>query len=53
MDLYQLFLTQPGDPKSIDASRLANGINHPTNAHYERMAEEWLRGIEALTAKSK
>lgn len=45
VDLYQHFLLDPDDPKSIDATRLSNGINHPTNALYDAMAESWFRAI--------
>lgn len=48
VDLYRLFLADVNDPKSIDATRLSNGINHPTNSLYDKMAESWFQGIELL-----
>jgi lysophospholipase L1-like esterase len=45
VDQYRHFLTDPDDPKSIDATRLSNGINHPTNAIYDAMAESWFQAI--------
>lgn len=45
VDMYKLFLKDANDPKSIDAKRLSNGINHPTNALYEKMAETWFEEI--------
>ena len=45
---YANFLTNPGDPASIDNSRFSNGINHPTNAVYDLMAGTWLSGIQAI-----
>lgn len=49
VDMYSLFLIDPADPTSIDGSRLSNGINHPTNALYDQMAEVWFQEIRALT----
>ncbi len=51
VDLYRHFLTDPDDPKSIDASRLSNKINHPTNAMHGKMAQSWLEGIEDLLSR--
>jgi hypothetical protein len=48
VDQYTHFLTKPEDPQSIDATRLSNGRNHPTNQLYEKMAESWFQGIESL-----
>lgn len=48
VDLYQHFLTDPKDPKSIDVERLSNRYNHPTNAMYDKMATSWFQGIKAL-----
>jgi len=48
VDLYTMFLTDPQDETSIDASRLANGLNHPSNALYDEMAGSWFAGIEAV-----
>ena len=44
-------LTDPHDPHSIDPSRLSNGINHPTNALYDIMAERWYQGIMTLLSR--
>ena len=48
VDQYVNFLTNPSDLTSIDATLFANGINHPSNPGYERMAATWFAGIEAL-----
>ncbi len=49
VNLYSLFLTNPSDYASAIAPNvLANGINHPDNAHYDLMAQAWFDGIEAL-----
>ena len=49
VNLYSLFLTNPGDYSSaIVPNVLANGINHPDNAHYDLMAQEWFNGIGTL-----
>jgi lysophospholipase L1-like esterase len=53
VDLYKLFLIDSRDPKSIDATRLSNKINHPTNELYDRMAESWFQGIKTLLIKKK
>jgi len=37
----------PGTTK-IDGSLFSNGINHPNAVVYDRMAETWFRGIQAL-----
>jgi hypothetical protein len=34
---------------NIDVSLYANGINHPTAGGYERMAQTWFAGIQALS----
>jgi len=52
VDLYSHFLTNKKDPKSIDATRLSNRINHPTNKLYDKMAESWFIEIKKLL-KSK
>lgn len=49
VDLFRLFLTDPQDLKSIDATRLSNGINHPNNALYDEMAAVWFQGIEKMS----
>lgn len=48
VDLYTPFLRDPNDPASIDPARLSNGINHPTNAMYDVMAEKWFREIQHM-----
>ena len=49
VNLYSLFLTNPNDYSSTIAPNvLANNINHPDNPHYDLMAQEWFKGIEAL-----
>lgn len=53
VDLYKKFLTDPEDPQSIDATRLSNRINHPTNQLYDKMAEGWYQGIELLLTDKK
>jgi len=37
---------------TIDGSLFANGINHPLPAVYDRMAETWFEGIQALKLPS-
>ena len=46
VNLYQHFLLDPNNPKSIDKTRLSNGINHPTNKLYQKMADSWFDGIK-------
>jgi lysophospholipase L1-like esterase len=53
VDLYKLFLSDADDPKSIDAARLSNRINHPTNKLYDKMAESWFQGIKTLLTNKK
>ena len=48
VDQYAPFLTNPGDLTSINQSLFSNGINHPTNVGYGKMAQVWLDGIKAL-----
>lgn len=48
VDLYTHFLTDPEDPTSIDATRLSNNMNHPTNGLYDKMAESWFVGLGAI-----
>ena len=48
VDQYRNFLSNPADPASIDATRLSNGINHPTNAAYDTKASTWFTGIQAI-----
>jgi lysophospholipase L1-like esterase len=49
VDLYNLFLKDPNDPKSIDPKRLFNRFNHPDNNHYDKMAEIWFQGIKEIS----
>ncbi|MCW1886185.1 Ig-like domain-containing protein [Luteolibacter flavescens] len=48
VDQYAPFLTNPADLESIDRSLFSNGINHPDNDGYDKMAAVWFSGIEAL-----
>ena len=45
---YAPFLTNPANLTTIDQSLFSNGINHPDNDGYEKMAQIWLDGINAL-----
>lgn len=53
VDQYKHFLVNPQDPKSIDKKGLSNGINHPTNKLYEKMAQSWFQGINILLKKPR
>lgn len=48
VDQYAPFLTNPADLTSIDQSLFSNAINHPGNPGYDKMAQVWFDGIEAL-----
>lgn len=48
VDQYAPFLTNPADLSSIDQSLFSNGINHPSNPGYDKMAQVWFEAIEAL-----
>ena len=48
VDQYAPFLTNPAVLTSIDQSLFSNGINHPDNDGYDKMARVWFDGIEAL-----
>lgn len=48
VDQYAPFLTNPADLTSIDQSLISNGINHPDNVGYDKMAQVWFDGIEKL-----
>jgi hypothetical protein len=48
VDQYAPFLTNPAVLTSIDQSLFSNGINHPDNDGYDKMAQVWFSGIEAL-----
>ena len=45
VDLYSMFLDGNGN---IDASRLSNGINHPTNEMYDQIAKAFTDGINSI-----
>lgn len=46
VDQYSNFLTSQG---AIDTTLFSNGINHPNATGYDRMAQTWFDGIEAVT----
>jgi alpha-L-rhamnosidase/Bacterial Ig-like domain len=48
VDQYAPFLTNPADLTTIDQALFSNGINHPSNPGYDKMAQVWFAGIEAL-----
>jgi len=48
VDQYAPFLTNPNNLTTIDQSLFSNGINHPDNVGYDKMADVWFAGIEAL-----
>ncbi len=49
VDLYSMFLTDPNDPTSIGDGLHSNPQkNHPSAQMYDRMAEAWFAGIEAV-----
>jgi hypothetical protein len=48
VDQYAPFLTNAADLTTIDPSLFSNGINHPDNDGYDKMAQVWFDGIEAL-----
>jgi hypothetical protein len=48
VDQYAPFLTNPANLNSIDQSLFSNGINHPSNPGYDKMAQVWFNGIELL-----
>jgi hypothetical protein len=50
MDQYANIMV-PGTA-NIDGSRFATGINHPKAMVYDRMAETWFNGIQALNLPS-
>ncbi len=49
---YANFLTAPGNLASINQSLFSNGINHPSNAGYDLMAQTWFDAIELLPPPS-
>ncbi len=48
VDQYAPFLTNPAVLTSIDQSLFSNANNHPDNDGYDKMAQVWFEGIEAL-----
>lgn len=48
VDQYANFLTNSGDPTSINPALFSNGFNHPSNPAYDLMAETWFAGIQAV-----
>lgn len=48
VDLHTPYLTDPKDPSSIDPAWFSNGINHPTKAMYDLIAERWFQAIDAF-----
>lgn len=53
VDQYAPFLINPANLMSIDRSLFSNGINHPDNEGYDKMAATWFEGIEALKLNSR
>lgn len=45
VDQYSNFLTSGG---AIDSTLYSNGINHPNAVAYDRMAQTWFTGIQAV-----
>lgn len=45
---YAPFLTNPTDLTTINQPLFSNGINHPSNVGYDRMAQVWFAGVEEL-----
>jgi hypothetical protein len=50
VDQYANLLV-PGTTR-IDGSLFANGLNHPNSSVYDRMADTWFKGIQALKLPS-
>ena len=48
VDQYANFLSNPDDLSTIDKSLISNGINHPDNVGYDKMAQTWFEAIQAL-----
>lgn len=48
VDQYANFPLKDG---KVDPALFSNGINHPTAAQYDRMAQTWIAGIYALKPK--
>jgi lysophospholipase L1-like esterase len=53
VDLYTPYLTDSDDPASIDAAWFSNGKNHPTNAMYDQIAEQWFQAINTFLKSTK
>lgn len=50
VDQYSNFLIDPNDLTSIDQSLFSNGINHPDNEGYSKIAQTWFEGIQGVAA---
>lgn len=50
VDQYAPFLTNRADLTSIETALFSNGINHPDNNGYDKMARVWFAAIEALNS---
>lgn len=48
VDQYANFLSAPNDLRSIMQSLFSNGINHPSNPGYDRMAQTWFEEIRTI-----
>lgn len=48
VDQYVNFLTNPDYLGTIDQTLFSNGINHPDRDGYDRMAQTWFNGIQAV-----
>jgi hypothetical protein len=48
VDQYVNFLSDSSDLASIDPALISNGINHPDNVGYDKMAQAWLAAIQTL-----
>jgi len=48
VDQYAPFLTNPANLTSIDQTLFSNGINHPSNPGYNKMARVWFDAVELL-----
>lgn len=49
VDQYVHLLTNPADAASINPAGFSNGINHPTQPVYQKIAVTWFAGIQAVT----
>ena len=49
VDQYSNF----GSGTTVDASLYANGINHPSAAGYDKMAQTWFAGIQSLNLPTR